>query len=134
MADMEIGKFDESIGFNLGLGRSSESISALDLRDYTMADYSYQLIMEEIRDFEASLDDEHEVALKLASFGQTVTLSVTDIGFANPSTLYFRGFVGGQRATLMQHMSQLNFLLLAVEKRDPEKPARRIGFVEPSED
>ncbi|WP_299967418.1 DUF6173 family protein [uncultured Oscillibacter sp.] len=97
-------------------------------RDYNLADYSYEVILERIKYFEDSLDDEHEVAVKLASFGQALTLSVTDIGYSNPSTLVFHGYVGDQPATLIQHMSQLNFLLVAVKKSDPEKPPRRIGF------
>ena len=97
-------------------------------RDYNLADYSYEVILERIKYFEYSLDDEHEVAVKLASFGQALTLSVTDIGYSNPSTLVFHGYVGDQPATLIQHMSQLNFLLVAVKKSDPEKPPRRIGF------
>ena len=97
-------------------------------RDDNLADYSYEVILERIKYFEDSLDDEHEVAVKLASFGQALTLSVTDIGYSNPSTLVFHGYVGDQPATLIQHMSQLNFLLVAVKKSDPEKPPRRIGF------
>lgn len=97
-------------------------------RNYNLADYSYEVILERIKYFEDSLDDEHEVAVKLASFGQALTLSVTDIGYSNPSTLIFHGYVGDQPATLIQHMSQLNFLLVAVKKSDPEKPPRRIGF------
>lgn len=99
-------------------------------RNYNLADYAHELIMEEIRAFEEGLDENHEVAIKLTSFGQSITLAVTDIGYANPSTLFFYGFVGDQQATLIQHMSQLNFLLLAVPKEDPEKPARRIGFID----
>ena len=89
--------------------------------------------MERIKEFEGTLDD-HEVAVRLASFGQSITMSVTDIGYSNPSTLCFLRLIGDQRATLIQHMSQLNFLLLAVRKADPEKPPRRIGFESPSED
>ena len=104
------------------------------IRDYRMADYAYEVIMERIKEFEDTLDNDHEVALRLASFGQSITLSVVDIGYSNPSTLVFHGYVGDQPATLIQHMSQLNFLLLAVKKADPEKPPRRIGFSQPTED
>lgn len=90
--------------------------------------------MERIKEFEDTLDEDHEIALRLASFGQSITLSVVDIGYSNPSTLVFHGYVGDQPATLIQHMSQLNFLLLAVKKADPEKPPRRIGFESPIED
>ncbi len=103
-------------------------------RDYNLADYSYEVIMRRIKEFEQSLDSDHEVAVKLASFGQAVTMTVTGVGYSNPSTLVFYGLVGDQPATLIQHMTQLNFLLLAVKKPDPEKPPRRIGFSAPKED
>ena len=75
-----------------------------------------------------------KVAVQLASFGQSITMAVSDVGYSNPSTLVFYGYVNGQKATLIQHMSQLNFLLLAIEKSDPKKPAYRIGFELPTED
>lgn len=103
-------------------------------RNYNLADYSYEVIIDRIREFEEGLDNDHEVSLMLASFGQSITLAVTDIGYSNPSTLVFHGFVNNQRATLIQHLSQLNFLLLAIKKSDPEKPPRRIGFVPPEKD
>ena len=112
----------------------SNVISAINKDTYNYASYSYEVIMERIKEFEDELDDDHEVAVKLASFGQTITMSVTGIGYSNPSTLVFHGFVGEQAATLIQHMSQLNFLLLAVKKAVPEKPPRRIGFSAPNED
>lgn len=112
----------------------ADTIQALTPRDYSMADYTYEVILDRIKEFEKELDSDHEVGIKLASFGQSITMSVTDIGYSNPSTLVFYGFVGEQPATLIQHVSQLNFLLLAVKKADPEKPPRRIGFALPTED
>ncbi|MBD5356542.1 MAG: hypothetical protein HDR88_06000 [Bacteroides sp.] len=106
----------------------------LSARDYKAADYSYEIIAQYIKRFEESLDAEHEVAVMLASFGQNITMAVTNIGYANPNILTFHGYVAGQPATLIQHMSQLNFLLLAAKKADPEKPPRRIGFAVPTED
>ncbi|MCI8526449.1 MAG: hypothetical protein HFF17_11160 [Oscillospiraceae bacterium] len=103
--------------------KSQETAPAPNVREaisanaYCYADYSYKVIMERIKEFETGLDDEHEVAVKLASFGQAITMSVSDIGYSNPSTLIFYGYVGEQYATLVQHMSQLNFLLLAVKKK-----------------
>ncbi len=113
--------------------KTTFSIPTVDARDYKMADYSYEVIMRRIKEFEDTLDENQEIAVKLASFGQSVTMSVTDIGYSNPSTLVFYGYVNGQSATLIQHVSQLNFLLLAVQKSDPEKPPRRIGFAAPNE-
>lgn len=106
------------------------SIAAnISVRDYNHADWKYEKIMEQIRDFEETLDNEHEIALMLASFGSSITMSVFEIGYQNPDILYFYGFVNGTEAQLIQHMNQLNFLLTSVEREDKSKPARRIGFI-----
>lgn len=94
----------------------------------------YEIIIEEIKAFESSLDDEHEVCLRLASFGQKVDLAVTDIGYANPDLFIFRGLAEGRPAVLIQHQSQLNFLLLSCRKPNGSRPARRIGFAVSSEE
>ena len=101
-------------------------------RDYNMADWKFEKLIEQIKDFEEGLDDDHEVALKLASFGSAIMMYVVTIGYQNPDMLYFYGFVDGQPALLIQHMSQLNFLITSVEKIDKDKPARRIGFALPT--
>ena len=73
-------------------------------RNYSMADYTYEVIMERIKDFEDKLDYDHEVSIQLASFGKSITLAVSEIGYSNPTTLVFHGIVdGNQRATLIQH-------------------------------
>lgn len=101
----------------------------LDFRDRNLADYFCEIVVEKVKQFEAALDNDHEVALLLASFGRDIPLNVVSIGYSNPSTLIFRGFVAGQPATLIQHVSQLNFLMLAVQKADPNEPPRRLaGF------
>lgn len=96
--------------------------------DYKLADFQYECLMEYISEFENNLDDTQEVALKLACFGQTIILNVTYIGYHNPSLIQFCGYSDGKYCELIQHVSQLNFLLMAVPKSEPEKPARRIGF------
>lgn len=101
-------------------------------RDYNMADWKFEKLIEQIKDFEEGLDDDHEVALKLASFGSAIMMYVVTIGYQNPDMLYFYGFVDGQPAQLIQHMSQLNFLITSVEKIDKDRPARRIGFALPT--
>lgn len=104
------------------------------IREYTHADWKYEKIIEQIHDFEEDLDDDHEIALKLASFGTSVTMIVTSIGYQNPDMLYFYGFVNGKDAQLIQHVSQLNFLITSVEREDKSKPARRIGFCHSDDD
>ncbi len=96
--------------------------------NFNLADWKYEKIMEQIHDLEENLDEEHEIALKLASFGSSTTMIVTSIGYQNPDMLYFYGFVNGKDAQLIQHVDQLNFLITSVEREDKTKPARRIGF------
>lgn len=96
-------------------------------RNYSYADYQYEVIKKQIKEFESSLDDKHEVAIRLASFGQNLLMAVHEISYANPSLIIFHGIVQEQESTLIQHISQLNFLLTSVE-RVSNKPKRQIGF------
>jgi hypothetical protein len=101
------------------------------IRNYNLADYQYEILTRSIKEFEDELDDDHEVAVQLASFGQSLVMQVTEIGYSNPALIHFYGYVNGNKSELIQNISQLNFLLMAVPKPDPEKPARRIGFLVP---
>ena len=99
-----------------------------DKLDYSMADTQYEIIMQQISDFEHDLDDAHEVALKLCNFGQTVLMNVETIGYHNPHLIFYYGYINGQYSQLIQHINQISFLITSVPKPDPNKPARRIGF------
>lgn len=98
------------------------------LRNTYNADYQFEILIQSIKEFENQLNDQQEIAVQLASFGQSVTLNVTSIGYINPSIIKFKGFVNGQFSELIQNVSQLNFLLMAVPKEILEAPPRRIGF------
>lgn len=114
---------------------SPDFLEAVVPRDYSMADYTYEIIMGEIKSFEEQLDEDHEVLIRLASFGQSILMAVTNIRYSNPTTLIFDGLINGKEASLIQHVSQLNFLLLAEKKADPDAEPRRIsiGFALPDE-
>lgn len=98
-----------------------------------LADCKYYNILEEIKKFQDSLDYDHEVAIYLASFGTNMKMIVKSIGYQNPDILYFYGTIDGNDAELIQHMNQLNFLLMAVQKPNPDAPPNRIkmGFSAP---
>ena len=100
---------------------------------YMWSDTQFEILQKYIVDFEATLDDEHEVGLLLTNFGQSVLMNVTDIIYEKSVLMVFKGYVNGKPATLIQHISQLNFLLTTVEK-SPERPKRRIGFLSPEEE
>lgn len=111
---------------------SRQLIEAPHVRNYQLADWKYEKIIEQIDEFQNSLDSDHEVAIFLASFGSSVCMQVTRVGYQNPDLLYFYGYVNGVESQLIQHVSQLNFLLTSVEREDKTKPARRIGFEVPT--
>lgn len=100
----------------------------VDLSDPYLAKYQQNVIIEHIKDYQNSLDEQHEVGVFLANFGSQKTMTVTSIGFSNPMLITFYGYVDNVESVLIQHISQINFLLTSVKKPAPNKPARRIGF------
>ncbi len=114
--------------YNLDLSKTIKAIEAVNMRDYSMADWKYEKIKEQIEDFQATLADDVDVCVALASFGTNMIMQVADIGYQNPDMLYFYGYINGNETQLIQHVSQLNFILMAVKKEEPERPPRRIGF------
>lgn len=86
-------------------------------------------LKEYVSDFQDTLDEEHEVGANLVSFGREVTFHVHTLGYSAPAIITFHGALeNGNRVQLIQHVSQLSFLLVAVKKLG-DKP-RRIGFVD----
>lgn len=101
---------------------------------YMWSDTQFELIKKYIEEFEDSLDTEHEVGVMLTNFGQSVLMQVTEIGYEKSVMLVFKGYVNGKPSTLIQHISQLNFLLTSMDRKEPEKPKRKIGFRMPEDE
>ena len=97
---------------------------------FVYSDTQFEILKKYIQDFENSLDSEHEVGLLLTNFGKSVLMQVTEISYEEPVLLIFKGFVNNQPSTLIQHVSQLNFLLTSVPKAD-DRPKNQIGFAVP---
>lgn len=123
---------------DFGLSNSQFKVPEINLPEmpdmphwYMWSDTQFEIIKEYIEEFEASLDDEHEVGLMLTNFGQSVLMQVTDISYEKSVLMVFKGIVNGNPATLIQHINQLSFLLTKVRRAEPEKPKRKIGFQVP---
>lgn len=87
-------------------------------------------LYEEIVKYQASLPDTEDVIMMLVQFGQTYTIRVTNIGYSGYTLVCFHGEdIDGKPLELIQHISQLNFLLQVLPKEKPEAPKRKIGFV-----
>ena len=88
---------------------------------------AYKALVTYINDFQDDLDDEHEVGARLVSFGNEVRFHIQEVGYTAPTLITFTGVMdNGDRVQLVQHVSQLSVLLVAVAKRE-DKPYR-IGF------
>jgi hypothetical protein len=94
------------------------------------AESTYQRLMKYIGQFEMQLDRDHEIGGRFVSFGDDSLFHIADVGYWNPDIITFDGFdQNGNRMKLIQHVSQLNVLLVAVRKMTPPaEPPRRIGF------
>lgn len=98
---------------------------------YSYSDTQFEILQEYIEEFQSTLDDEHEVGLLLTNFGQATLMQVCEISYEESVLLIFKGYVNGKYSTLIQHVSQLNFLITSVRK-EPDRPKRKIGFIHPN--
>ena len=77
--------------------------------------------------FENLLEDDEEMGVQLANFGVPASIHLRSLSFKNPNIIEFSGVdTEGNRLDLVQHISQLSFLFVAL-KPIGEKPYRA-GF------
>ena len=83
-----------------------------------------------IRDFQNELDENTELTIKFASYGEDIQMSPQYITYREPDFIIFKGTISNRPATIIQNANQINFLLCGVPKALPQEPARRakIGF------
>ena len=102
--------------------RQEELAGRFDARDI------YNHLLTRVREFEANLDNEWELGVKLANFGVAAEIHVRHIGYTNPNIVEFGGlYSDGAEVLLTQHISQLNFLLIKLPPLVDEEPYR-VGF------
>jgi hypothetical protein len=91
------------------------------------ADLVFGHLMQRIEAYQEGLKEDEEIGLQLANYGLATQLHIRSIGFQNPNLLEFSGLnIDGNECVLIQHLSQLNFMLIAL-KPVKDKPFR-IGF------
>jgi len=102
------------------------------LVDHATANYAsefYERLTKWINDFDEALDEQHEVGIRLVTFGQTVVFHLEGLGYWNPSLISFTGKTeAGDPVELIQHVSQISVLLMKMARKDTSKPKRPIGF------
>ena len=99
-----------------------------------LASDMYQRIVALINNFESELPDTMQAGGRLVSAGD-ITFSIQDIGYWDPNMIVFYGELSdGSAVELVQHLPQLNLLLVAVPRQDDiQKPRRVIGFTQKAE-
>lgn len=103
--------------------------------DQNLSSEFYKRLTDWINGFDQSLDQEHEVGVRLVTFGQAVTFHLENMGYCNPSLISFSGFMeNGEPVELIQHVSQISILLIRMKRKDPNKPKKPIGFAQSFED
>ena len=92
------------------------------------ARWAYERMVQYIRNFEAQLNADEEVAMGFAG-SEAGVLKIEGLGYYDPDIVTFYGRdEEGMKTQLVQHVTQLSVMLRAVPKITPEIPARRIGF------
>ncbi|NWG52692.1 MAG: hypothetical protein HXY28_03140 [Hydrogenophilaceae bacterium] len=99
------------------------------IENLTPAQWAYMRLAQAIVAFEQKLDAEHEVGFHLVQFGGGQVFHAENLGYWAPDLLIFFGKNGlGDPIQLIQHVTQLNVLLVAAKKAEAEGAPRRIGF------
>ncbi|WP_207652686.1 DUF6173 family protein [Desulfosporosinus sp. FKA] len=99
------------------------------LTNPNLASEFHMRLIKMINDFDEKLNQTEEVGVRLVTFGQSITFSVEDIGYWNPSLIRFYGQLeDGTPVELVQHVTQISFLLMALKRKNPDEPKRKIGF------
>ena len=92
------------------------------------AQWAYERIINYIRNFEAQLDADHEIGMGMVGGGAGI-LTIEGLGFFEPDLITFYGKMdNGARTQLVQHVSQLNVMLVAAPKPASHAEPARIGF------
>lgn len=92
------------------------------------ARWAYERIILYIQNFEKQLDNEHEVGMGLANGGAGI-IKIEGLGYYDPDIVTYYGVnESGAKTQLIQHVSQLNVMLIASPKHIDQVEPIRIGF------
>lgn len=96
--------------------------------DKSPAEWAYERIVMYIQQFETTLDSEHEVGMGFAG-SDAGSVKIQGMGFFAPDMVTFYGEDGeGSKMQLVQHVNQLNVMLVAEPKSVEQAEPNRIGF------
>jgi len=92
------------------------------------ARWAYERFIMYIKNFESTLDNEHEVAMGFAG-GDMGVIRIEGMGYFDPDIVTFYGTdPTGTKTQLIQHVTQLSVMLRALPKHIDQPEPNRIGF------
>lgn len=116
---------------NAKCGENSEvpaAISKKPVDQKSPAEWAYERLIIYLKNFEEQLDGEHEVAMGFTG-GDAGVLRIEGVGFYAPDIITFYGAdQTGAKTQLIQHVTQLNVMLRALQKPKEQPEPNRIGF------
>ncbi|GAA3861574.1 DUF6173 family protein [Celeribacter arenosi] len=105
-----------------------EAMSKKPVAQKSPAEWAYERLILYIKNFEETLDNEHEVAMGFAG-SETGVMRIEGLGFFDPDIVTFYGTdQTGTKAQLIQHVTQLSVMLRALPKNPDTETPMRIGF------
>ncbi|MEM9715016.1 MAG: DUF6173 family protein [Pseudomonadota bacterium] len=100
-----------------------------DVSQKSPAEWAYDRIALYIENFEKTLNADEEVGMGFAG-SDAGTLRIEGMGFFAPDMIAFYGRdPSGKQMQLIQHVSQLNVMLMAEDKPTEAEEPNRIGFM-----
>ena len=99
------------------------------------AKWLYERLVKIINDFEENLTNDYQAGVKQVTFnGQSFAVDGIDYS-GNDLIIFYGRLQSGEPLWLLQHITQVNLLLVAVPRTDDtSKPRRKIGFVTPEQE
>ncbi len=92
------------------------------------AQWAYERLIMYIKNFEETLDNDHEVGMGFVG-GDAGVIRVEGLGFYDPDIITFYGSdMAGAKTQIVQHVSQMNVMLRAAPKHIDQEAPNRIGF------
>lgn len=86
-------------------------------------------LLQHVHAFEAGMGPDREVTVQLANFGKPMQLTLTQIGYAEPSMVVLHGHtLDGKPLTVVQQVGQVNFALGSTPRVDVGSPRRPIAL------
>ena len=105
-------------------------INAATIQEQSTAELVAQHLHQELLNFQANLLDSEDMVMSVVQFNESVVIRVLSIGYIGYSLIRFLGTDNSNKPLeLIQHVSQLNFLLETVPRQSSSPEKHPIGFL-----